>query len=116
MGGWFFSREGRVPVPTQRGRRGRVLFPTGQGPRPTAKDGANERKEMRRTLLLVAMAGAMLLAFSGVVLAQQSGFDSTAPGGGGHRATAEEGAGQAVPGRYIVVLKSDANARKVAEE
>ena len=71
---------------------------------------------MRRTLLLLTMVGAMLLAFSGVVLAQQSGPDRLAPGDGEQRAAAGKSAGQAVPDRYIVVLKSDANARKVAEE
>ena len=58
----------------------------------------------------------MLLAFSGVVLAQQSGLEPTALGDGEQRAAAENSAGQAVPGRYIVVLEDDANARNVAEE
>jgi subtilisin len=71
---------------------------------------------MRRTVLLLTMLGAMLVAFSGVVLAQQSGHDRTAPSAGEHRAAMEESAGKALPGRYIVVLKSEANARKVAEE
>jgi subtilisin len=71
---------------------------------------------MRRTLLLVAMVGAMLLAYSGVVLAQQSGLEPTVSGDGGQRAAVEKSAGQAVPGHYIVVLKSDANARNVAQE
>lgn len=70
---------------------------------------------MKRTLLLLTMVGAMLLAFSGAVLAQQSGLDRRAPGDGDQRAAAENSGGQAVPDRYIVVLKSDANARKVAE-
>src|SRR5215210_9114418 len=70
---------------------------------------------MRRTLLLLTMVGAMLLAFSGVVLAQQSGLDRTAPDGGEQQAAAEKGAGQVVPDHYIVVLKSDANAQMVAE-
>ena len=71
---------------------------------------------MRRTLLLLTMVGAMLLAFSGVVLAQQSGLEPTAPGDGKQQAAVEKSAGQAVPGRYIVVLRDDANARNVAEE
>jgi subtilisin family serine protease len=62
------------------------------------------------------MVGAILLAFGGVVLAQQSGLERTAPGDGEQQAVAEKGAGQAVPDRFIVVLKGDANARKVAEE
>ena len=71
---------------------------------------------MRRTLLLLTMVGAMLLAFSGVVLAQQSGLEPTSPGDGKQQAAVEKSAGQAVPGRYIVVLRDDANARNVAEE
>src|SRR5215204_3894299 len=71
---------------------------------------------MRRTLLLLTMVGAMLLTLSGVVLAQQSGLERTSPGDGEQRAAVEKNAGQAVPDRYIVVLKSDANASKVAEE
>jgi subtilisin len=71
---------------------------------------------MKRTLLLLTMAGAMLLAFSGVVLAQQSGLEPTAPGDGKQQVAVEKNAGQAVPGRYIVVLRDDANARNVAEE
>ena len=70
---------------------------------------------MRRTLLLLTLVGAMLLAFSGVVLAQQSGPDRPALGDGEQRAAAEKSAGQPVPDRYIVVLKSEENARKVAE-
>jgi subtilisin family serine protease len=58
----------------------------------------------------------MLLAFSGVVLAQQSGLEPTSPGDGKQQAAVEKSAGQAVPGRYIVVLRDDANARNVAEE
>lgn len=71
---------------------------------------------MRRTLLSLTMVGAMLLAFSGVVLAQQSGLEPTSPGDGKQQAAVEKSAGQAVPGRYIVVLRDDANARNVAEE
>jgi subtilisin family serine protease len=62
------------------------------------------------------MVGAMLLALSGVVLAQQSGLERTSPGDGEQRAAVERNAGQAVTDRYIVVLKSEANARKVAKE
>jgi subtilisin len=79
-------------------------------------EGAKERNDMRRTLLLLTMVGAMLLAFSGVVLAQQSGLEPTSPGDGKQQAAVEKSAGQAVPGRYIVVLRDDANARNVAEE
>src|ERR687889_1462170 len=46
-----------------------------------------------------------------MVLAQ-----SAAPGDGDQQGAVEKSAGQAVPGRYIVVLKNDANARNVAEE
>ena len=70
---------------------------------------------MRRTVLLLTMMGAMLLALSGVVLAQQSGPDRTASGDGEQQAAAEKSAGHVVPGRYIVVLKGDVNARNVAE-
>jgi len=62
------------------------------------------------------MVGAMLLAFSGVVLAQQSGLEPTAPRDEKQQAAVEKSAGQAVPDRYIVVLMDDANARNVAEE
>ena len=70
---------------------------------------------MRRTLILLTMVGAILLAFGGVVLAQQPGPDRTAPGDGEQQAAAEKSAGRAVADRYIVVLKSDASARRVAE-
>src|SRR5215207_9845187 len=46
-----------------------------------------------------------------MVLAQ-----SAASGDGEQQAAVEKSAGQAVPGRYIVVLKNDANAQEVAEE
>ena len=58
----------------------------------------------------------MLLAFSGVVLAQQSGLEPASPGDGKQQAAVEKSGAQAVPGRYIVVLRDDANARNVAEE
>src|SRR5215212_4512689 len=45
-----------------------------------------------------------------MVLAQ-----SAAPGDGEQQAAAEKSAGQVVPGRYIVVLKDDADAQNVAE-
>jgi len=57
----------------------------------------------------------MLLAFSGVVLAQQSGLEPTSPGDGKQQAAVEKSAGQAVPGRYIVVLRDDADAQNIAE-
>src|SRR5919107_4466345 len=46
-----------------------------------------------------------------MVLAQ-----SAAPSDGDQQGAVEKSAGQAVPGRYIVVLRDDANARNVAEE
>jgi subtilisin len=51
-----------------------------------------------------------VLACSGMVLAQ-----SAAPGDGEQQAAAEKSAGKVVPGRYIVVLKDDADAQNVAE-
>src|ERR687893_2566702 len=77
----------------------------------------------KRAVLLFTLLGAMLLAFSGVVLAQQ---DRTAPDseqqqttnerGGQPSFAAEKQAGKAIPDRYIVVLNDNENARSVAEE
>src|SRR5829696_2741836 len=66
---------------------------------------------VKRTIIILTLVGALVLACSGLVLAQ-----SAAPRDGEQRAAAEKSAGQAVPGRYIVVLRDDANARNVAEE
>jgi subtilisin len=66
---------------------------------------------VKRTIVILTLVGALMLACSGMVLAQ-----SAAPGDGEQRAAAEKSAGQAVPGRYIVVLKDDADAQNVAEE
>ena len=65
---------------------------------------------MKRTIVILTLIGALVLACSGMVLAQ-----SAAPGGGELQAAAEKSAGKVVPGRYIVVLKDDADAQKVAE-
>ena len=66
---------------------------------------------MKRTIVILTLVGALVLACSGMVLAQ-----SAAPGDGEQQAAVEKSAGQAVPGRYIVVLRDDANAQNVAEE
>jgi subtilisin len=66
---------------------------------------------VKRTIVILTLVGALVLACSGMVLAQ-----SAAPGDGAQQAAVEKSAGQAVPGRYIVVLRDDANARNVAEE
>jgi subtilisin family serine protease len=66
---------------------------------------------VKRTIVIVTLVGALVLACSEMVLAQ-----SAAPGDGAQQAAVEKSAGQAVPGRYIVVLKNDANSRNVAEE
>jgi subtilisin len=66
---------------------------------------------VRRTLLLLTMMGAMLLAFSGVVLAQQDRTTSN---------SSEQGsAGKAeevIPGKYIVVLQDDADPDATARQ
>src|SRR5215203_1934788 len=66
---------------------------------------------VKRTIVILTLVGALVLACSGMVLAQ-----SAAPGDGEQQAAVEKSAGQAVPGRYIVVLRDDANAQNVAEE
>jgi subtilisin family serine protease len=66
---------------------------------------------VKRTIVILTLVGALVLACGGMVLAQ-----SAAPGDGAQQAAVEKSAGQAVPGRYIVVLKDDANARNVADE
>jgi subtilisin family serine protease len=66
---------------------------------------------VKRTIVILTLVGVLVLACSGMVLAQ-----SAAPGNGEQQAAVEKSAGQAVPGRYIVVLRDDANARNVAEE
>jgi subtilisin len=66
---------------------------------------------VKRTIVILTLVGALVLACSGMVLAQ-----SAAPSDGDQQGAVEKSAGQAVPGRYIVVLKNDANARNVAEE
>lgn len=58
----------------------------------------------------------MMLACTGIVLPQQAGSDRTRPGDTERRAAAERRAGEAVPDRYIVVLKDDENARAVGQE
>ena len=65
---------------------------------------------MKRTVVILTLVGALVLACSGMVLAQ-----SAAPGDGEQQAAAEKSAGQVVSGRYIVVLKDDADAQNVAE-
>ena len=71
---------------------------------------------MRRTILLVTLVGAVLLACSGVVLAQQSSERTPSDRGGQPSFAEEKQAGAAVPDRYIVVLNDNENARSVAEE
>jgi subtilisin len=66
---------------------------------------------VKRTIVILTLVGALVLACSGMVLAQ-----SAAPGDGEQQAAVEKSAGKVVPDRYIVVLKNDANAQKVAEE
>ena len=76
-----------------------------------------------RAVLLLSLVSAMVLACSGIVLAQQG---PTAPDSqqqtptsdrGGQPSFAEEKkAGAVVPDRYIVVLKDNENSRSVAEE
>jgi subtilisin len=65
---------------------------------------------VKRIVVILTLVGALVLACSGMVLAQ-----SAAPGDGEQQAAAEKSAGQVVPGRYIVVLKDDADAQNVAE-
>jgi subtilisin len=71
---------------------------------------------MRRTILLLTLVGAVLLACSGVVLAQ-----STTPASK-ERPTSDasqqqSGQGNAIPGQYIVVLKDNTpDPRAVAQE
>jgi subtilisin len=65
---------------------------------------------VKRTIVILTLVGALVLACSGMVLGQ-----SAAPGDGAQQAAVEKSAGQAVPGRYIVVLKDDADAQNVAE-
>jgi subtilisin len=65
---------------------------------------------VKRTIVILTLVGALVLACSGMVLAQ-----SAAPGDGEQQAAAEKSAGKVVPGRYIVVLKDDADAQNVAE-
>jgi subtilisin len=65
---------------------------------------------VKRTIVILTLVGALVLACSGMVLAQ-----SAAPGDGEQQAAAEKSAGHVVPGRYIVVLKDDADAKNVAE-
>src|SRR5215203_3021336 len=65
---------------------------------------------VKRTIVILTLVGALVLACSGMVLAQ-----SATPGDGKQQAAAEKSAGQVVPGRYIVVLKDDADAQNVAE-
>src|SRR5215213_664644 len=65
---------------------------------------------VKRTIVILTLVGALVLACSGMVLAQ-----SAAPGDGEQRAAVENSAGKVVPGRYIVVLKADADAQNVAE-
>lgn len=66
---------------------------------------------MRRTTLLLTMMGAMLLAFSGVVLAQQ---ERTTSNSGEQRSTVN--AGEVIPGKYIVMLRDDADPDAVVRE
>src|SRR3989337_15430 len=59
---------------------------------------------MRRSILLLMLAGAMLLACAGVVLAQSPGASDPWQGG-----TPPETPTDKIPDRYIVVLDDDAS-------
>jgi subtilisin len=68
---------------------------------------------MRRTILLLTMVAAVLLAFSGVVLAQQG--ERTTPADPEQRSTPERGK-PSTQDRYIVVLNDDADPGAVGRE
>ena len=72
---------------------------------------------MGRAVLLVTMVGAMLLAFSGVVLAQSTTLDDPTPPPASEREQQQHRVEDVRPDRYIVVLEGDApGARAVADE
>ena len=61
----------------------------------------------RRVTLLFALAGAVLFACAGVVLAQPNKTESASP----KQAAGDTNAGRVIPDRYIVVFKEDSNGR-----
>ncbi len=75
---------------------------------------------MRRTALLLAvMVTAVLVAFSGVALAQQTDrttSDREQQSSNGGQAPLHKPSDELKPGRYIVVLKDNADSRRVANE
>src|SRR5215207_9166872 len=75
---------------------------------------------MRRTiLLLLVLVGALVLAFSGVVLAQSTDeeTDATAPEENTKGGTPPRSATAKIPGQYIVVLNDDVrDPREVARQ
>ncbi len=69
---------------------------------------------MRRAVLLVTLVAAMMLAFGGVVLAQQD--KSNAQGTKTLPECASKTAKEAIPGNYIVVLKDKEKPKDVSQE